>query len=106
MEDQNCTMMPTPRPYLSRKFRNMLYWLFPPNFNKWPDMMEGKHVVSVTTDIFLDWKDRFRILGGGVLRLDTITQSTGEPTESQPHGPMHSTVAIEIRPPFITTRPE
>ncbi len=106
MEDQNCVMMPTPRPLLSRKFRALLFWLFPPNLNKWPDTMEGKHVVSITTDVFLDWKDRIRVLCGGVLRLDTITQSTGEPSEFQPLGPTYTTSAIEIRPPYITKRPE
>ena len=104
--ENNCTLMPTPRPFWDRKFRDVLYWLFPPNYDKWPDTMEGKHVVSITTDLFLDWKDRLRVLFGGVIRLDTITRTTGEPSEFQPFGPMDSVSAVEIRPPFITRRPE
>jgi hypothetical protein len=102
---ENFALTPRQRPLPSRWFRRALYWLFPPNYDKWPDTMEGRHVVSITTDIFLGWRDRLRILCGGVLRLDTITRSTGESTEAQPYGPMDSTSAIEIRPPFITKRP-
>lgn len=75
---------PSPRPWYERAYRRVVYKLFSPGGPfPWPqDDQQVGHGVCVEVAIVFDWKDRLRILFGGIPWARSVVSTENDPGKS------------------------